>query len=378
MRHRSDISHSSRRLTFASVAAGLACLLSGCSDATPVAPTLVSPAAAVADAAIVAGPTVVAIGNVMGYGVNDLGTIVGPSDGNKSSAYLWDASVGLKLLGNGGIAWDLSQDGHAVGGQNGAGKPVLWTAASVGAPRTEVALPDAGNGGAVRAMVSDATGAPVLMTGNVFTNGTTKTPAKWTPCTAGAGCMNGWLLTTVPLTAPVFESWGQDMNPSGMIVGMEGTNCCRAEFWDVDGTQTILAPIVAGAAAAAWGINDAGTMIVGQSNSIAVMWLRASTAVPFSAPTRLESTACKGGGTSIARAMNPDLTSSGTIVGQACGNPVAWKVDISGATPTIQRIALPSTGRSTAGIAESINRSTSSSYRIAGQVNGTGVYWTNF
>jgi hypothetical protein len=29
-------------------------------------------------------------------------------------------------------------------------------------------------------------------------------------------------------------------------------------------------------------------------------------------------------------------------------------------------------------VANSINRSTSASYRITGQVNGTGVYWTSF
>jgi hypothetical protein len=162
-----------------------------------------------------------------------------------------------------------------------------------------------------------------------------------------------------------------------MVVGMEGTTCCRAEFWDADGTQTILTPLVPGAAAAAWGINDAGTVIVGQSNGIAVMWVRASTSTPFTSPTRLETTACKGTGASIAYAVNPDLVSAGVIVGQACGNPVAWKVDLA-ASPSILRVNLPSTGRSTAGFAQSINRSTSSAYRIAGQVNGAGVYWTGF
>jgi uncharacterized membrane protein len=349
-------------------------VLVGCADRMPLAPRLSTPTAAVSAAPI----AVVPIGGILGFGVNDFGTIAGTSDGNKASAYLWDESTGLKLLGNGGTAWDLSQDGRAVGGKNAAGKPVLWTAASVDGARTEVALPDAGYGGAVRAIVSDLAGAPALMTGNVFTNGSAKTPAKWTPCSVEPGCMNGWLLTTVTPTAPVVEAWGQDVNPSGMIVGMEGTGCCRATFWDADGTQTILAPLVTGAAASAWGINDAGTVIVGQSSQVAVMWRRASTSESFGAPTRLEATACKGGGTSIANAINPDFQTSGTIVGQACGNPVAWNVDVSGALPTIQRIVLPSTGRSTSGTAQSINRSTSSSYRIVGQVNGTGVYWTGF
>ena len=181
--------------------------IAGCADPTSVAPTASRPSASLA----AAGPSVVAIGNVIGYGVNDQGTIVGPSDGNKSSAYLWDASTGLKLVATGGLAWDVSQDGHAVGGKNAAGKPVLWTATSIGGTRTELSLPDAGFGGAVRAMVSDVGGSAVLMTGNVFVNGSTKTPAKWTPCTVEPGCTNGWLLTTVSLAPPIAEAWGQDI-----------------------------------------------------------------------------------------------------------------------------------------------------------------------
>jgi len=335
-------------------------------------------------ASVAAGTSVTAIGNILGYGVNDAGTIVGPSDGNKSSAYLWDSLTGLKLVATGGLAWDVSQDGLAVGGRNAAGKPVLWMSTSIGGAPTEVVLPDSALGGAVRAMVSAAaSGHPVLMTGNVWRNGNIKTPARWT-CTAQAsGCSTtGWQLSIIPVAAPIVEAWGQDINPSGMVVGMEGTGCCRAAFWDANNNQTVLSPLNPGAAAAAWGINDAGTLITGQSDGVAVMWLRAFTTDPFTTPTRLDNTTCRGGGTSIAYAVNPDFTAAdgtnGTIVGQACGNPVAWKVAISGGPPTIQRIALPSTGRSTAGQAQSINRSNGGHYRIAGQVNGTGVYWTDF
>ena len=352
---------------------GVVLLSSACADPSPFAPTLPRPSAAVA----AAGPSVFAIGNIIGYGVNDLGVIVGPSSGNKSSAYLWDGSA-LRLLGAGGTAWDVSQDGLAAGGKNAAGRPVLWVASAISGPRTEIALPDAGYGGAVRAMVSDASGAPLLMTGNVFQNGSTKTPARWTPCTVEPGCTNGWLLATVTLSAPIVESWGQDVTPGGIIAGMEGTGCCRAAVWDSDDNQLILPPLVVSGAAAAWGINDAGTVVVGQSGGVAVIWVRASTADPFPAPTALETGGCKSSAGSIAYAVNPDFATSGTIVGQACGNPVAWKVDVSGGTPAIQRVSLPSTGRSTSGVAQSINRSTSALYRIAGQVNGTGVYWTNF
>ena len=71
--------------------------LAACSDPTASAPNIerVHVVAAVAAST----PTAVAIGNITGYGVNDAGTIVGPSTGKTSSAYLWDASTGLKALG---------------------------------------------------------------------------------------------------------------------------------------------------------------------------------------------------------------------------------------------------------------------------------------
>ena len=354
--------------------------LAACADPTATVPSIerVHVVAAVTPSA----PTAVAIGNVTGYGVNDAGTIVGPSSGKTSSAYLWDASLNptLKLLGSGGLAWSIAGDGHTVGGKNAAGDPVVWTSTSLSGPWPEHVLPNAGFGGAVRAIASDPFGPPIVMTGNVWTNGTVKTPARWTPCTGESGCVDGWLLTTVPLTLPITEAWGQDINPSGMIVGMEGTGCCRAAFWDANNDQSILKPLAAGAAAAAWGLNDAGTIIVGQSNDVAVAWIRASTSVKFDTVTAipLETTkACKGGGASIAYAVNPDFVTSGTIVGQACGAPVAWKVSLS--PVSITKVVLPSTGHSTSGEARSINRSTpAASYRIVGAVNGAGAYWTNF
>jgi uncharacterized membrane protein len=166
-----------------------------------------------------------------------------------------------------------------------------------------------------------------------------------------------------------------------MIVGMEGTGCCRAAFWDTSDVQSTLQPLITGAAAAAWGLNDAGTIIVGQSNDVAVAWVRASTTVDFATvvPVRLEAAkTCKGGGVSIAYAVNPDFGTSGTIVGAACGVPVAWKVDVGVSPAAIVKVLLPSTGRSTSGEARSINRSTSALYRIVGEVNGAGAYWTNF
>ena len=84
-----------------------------CADPAPTGPSATSPSRA-SGVVAVAAPSATAIGNIIGYAVNDAGIIVGPSDGNKSGAYMWSAATGLKLLGAGGLAWDLSQDGLAT------------------------------------------------------------------------------------------------------------------------------------------------------------------------------------------------------------------------------------------------------------------------
>lgn len=138
-----------------------------------------------------ATPTAVAIGNITGYGISDVGIIVGPSSGRTSSAYLWDGN--LKLLGSGGFPWSIAGDGQTVGGKNSAGLPVVWTFSGTW---TEHVIPDVGFGGAVRAIASNASGSPIGMTGNVWTNGTNKTPARWTPCDVTPSCPSGWQLST--------------------------------------------------------------------------------------------------------------------------------------------------------------------------------------
>src|SRR3712207_3770116 len=143
------------------------------------------------------------------------------------------------------------------------------------------------------------------MVGNVWGAGSKKTPGVWKPCAGEADCVNGWHLRTFPATPP--GGWAQDVNASGQAVGMEGTSCCRAMYWDADGTMQVLPPRVSGGGAAAWSINDAGTVIVGQSDGT-VVWVRASTTVPFGQPIALPS---KTSGCSVfgapGYAVMPDL-----------------------------------------------------------------------
>jgi hypothetical protein len=344
-------------------------MLVACADRAPTMPHLTPPAEL---SASVSAPSITSLGPVLGQAVNDAGAVVGAKG---SDVYVWDQTAGAKLVAVGGTVWDIAGDGNSIGGKNAAGNPLLW---SRGVVWSEIALPHLGFGGAVRAIASDGAGAPGIMTGNVWGAGATKTPGVWTRCAGETNCVNGWHLRTLDLVAPVTEGWGQDINASGQVVGMEGTGCCRAMFWDENGMMQVLPPLTSGAAAAAWSINDAGTVIVGQSSDRAVAWVRSSPTSAFGPPTAIapKTSGCGSGGGSIAFAVMPDLVTSGTIVGQDCGLPVAWRVTVSGNSLTlVQRAGLPSAVKSMKGNAPAINRSTSARHGATGQAGGTGVFW---
>ena len=260
--------------------------------------------------------------------VNDAGRVTGL---NASGIYVFDVSTqSLQNIAFTGTPWALDQLGTTVSGQNSAGKPAVWTLGA--GVWSEHVLPDSGTGGAARGLASDAaTGAATFLTGNVQNSANTRhTPGKWT--------WNGsaWVLTGLPLPGARAQGFGQGINAAGMAVGMDGTNCCSAFFWDASNTLTVLPQLVSGAASAAWAINDAGTVIVGNSNQVAVAWIRASTSDPWT-------------------------------------TPVAWRPSGSGYT----RELLGDLGNHKGGSATAINNGTVAQLIAAGTV-GQGVFWTGF
>jgi hypothetical protein len=307
----------------------------------------------------------VALPGLTGLAINDAGQVIG-QDG--SDAALWDPGVGLVIVAAGGFAWDIDRTGTTIGGRSAAGNAVIWTSASgPQGPWTETTLPALGAGGSVRSIASDASGQAVLMTGNAFLpNAQPKHPIVWTRSAAG------WSerVFSFPAGGPA-SGWGQSINVRGMVVGMDGTTCCFALYWDSLGTPARLAPLKSGAAAAAWSIDDSGLIAVGQSANTAVMWTRPSATASWSIATALENTGslCTKG-TSAAFAVN----ASGTIaVGESCGMGVAWV--ISGGTVT-SRILLGNLGPPNQSSARGINDLAQPN--ATGTANNSGVYWRNF
>ena len=358
------------RATLLACALALATLAAGCGGegADVAGPHGSSPAVAqpLIDGNSPANLTVVATpipGATTAVAVNDAGRVAGL---NASGIYIFDVPTQtLQNIGFSGTPWAIDQLGTTVSGQasptkrNSLGSPAVWTLA--GGVWSQDLLPDSGQGGAARAVASDPiTGAAVLLAGNVQTS--RHTPGRW------SWNGSGWVLTSLPRPGPNGNAFGQGINAGGMVVGMDGVTCCSAYFWDAAGTLTVLPPLVSGSASAAYGINDAGTIIVGNSNGVAVAWIRASTADPWPTPVPLDTNGCGGGAIAI--------NASGVIVGNSCGLPAAWRPSGGGG---YTRSQLSDLGNHHPGAetAEAVNNGTVAPLIAVGNV-GQGVYWTGF
>jgi len=302
-----------------------------------------------------------------GRAISDGGAVAGA---NGTTVVSWSPSSGLAAVATNSDVWDIDRAGHTIAGRDAAGKPVIWTSAT-GLPGSWAAttLADLGsaNGGAVRGIASDASGNAVMLTGNAFSLDGRKNALVWTRTP------NGWSQRVFARPAGLTGAWGQDINRRGQVVGMDGSGCCSAVYWDSLGAPTKL-PLTSGAsAAAAWSINGDGTVVVGNSGG-AVMWRRTLvgnvygpwTVIALENPTAL----CGKTGTSVAY----DVNSAGTIaVGTSCGLAVAWS--LTGGSVT--RVVLQGLGPPNQATAYGINDAASP--RAAGLANNSqGVYWWGF
>ncbi|HTK53417.1 MAG TPA: hypothetical protein VL308_16115 [Gemmatimonadaceae bacterium] len=308
----------------------------------------------------------VAIGGVAnGVAISDGGVVVGAGGPSGTSVVAWSPSSGLAVVATKSVVWDIDRAGQTIGGQDAAGKPVIWTSAT-GLPGSWVAMTmlDLGGGGAVRGIASDAAGNAVLMTGNVFGNG--RNAVVWTRTASG------WVQRINARLTGAEGAWGQAINRRGQVVGKDGTTCCTAVYWDSLGAPTRLPVLPGKSGAAAWSINGDGTIVVGNSDGTPVLWRRTLVGGVYGPWTvnALESfgDTCRGG--SIAY----DVNSAGTIaVGSSCQVAVAWTIAAGSAT----LVALQGLGPPNVASAIGINDAVSP--RAAGTAKSTqGVYWWGF
>jgi uncharacterized membrane protein len=253
-----------------------------------------------------------------GRAINDAGQIVGY---NGTSVVVFDPVIGAVSVASDALAYDIDRNGRAIVGKDAAGDPVIWTSASgpVG-PWVATKLPATGIG-TVRAIASDAAGDAVLLSGANFSAAGQRIPTVW------SRTVTGWQKTLFTVPAGFAGAWGEDINPLGQVVGMDGSTCCGAFYWDSLGAPTRLAALSGASNASAWAINGNGTIIVGLSGKSAVFWRRtliAGTYGAWSSAIALDTggSGCGKNGSSIAY----DVNSAGTVVvGESCGVGVAWR-----------------------------------------------------
>src|SRR4029453_4683570 len=116
-------------------------------------------------------------------------------------------------------------------------RPVIGTSAPPlpgSWPATTLADLGSANGGAVRGIASDASGNAVMLTGNAFSLDGRKNALVWTRTP------NGWSQRVFARPAGLTGAWGQAINRRGQVVGMDGSGCCSAVYWDSLGAPTKL------------------------------------------------------------------------------------------------------------------------------------------
>jgi len=307
-------------------------------------------------------------GSTEGRAISDGGIVAGANGGN---AVAWTPTGGTSLVAANATVWDIDRNGHTIAGKDATEKPVIWTSATTAAgswiPTT---MTDLGNGGAVRGVASDGSGDAVLMTGNAFSLTGRKNPIVWTRTQAG------WQQRINPVPAGLAGAWGQAINARGQVVGMDGSGCCSAVYWDSLGAPTTLPPLPKATNAAAFSINSDGTIVVGNSGGQAVLWRRTLVGGaygPWSAAIALESTSaiCGRNGASFAY----DVNAAGTIiVGASCGVAVAWRVSNGAVT---SREVLQGLGPPNQSVVYGINDAPVP-LAVGTAKNTVGVYWWGF
>ncbi len=272
---------------------------------------------------VTAATSIGALGNgvTAARGINDQGHVVGASafTGEGAHAFFWSAETGMQDIGL-GHAWDIDQAGTTVvGGYAQANLATIFTR-SVTGEWTSGTLPTPGySGGAARAVASDASGNAFLIAGvvrvQVSRKSTVEHPALWT--------RSGATWTVAPLPIAGFTGGTAfDVTASGLIGGRVdgGGVAFRAAVWEQPTSAPTVLPTQAGQVSDLYAVSPSGTFASGRHGGAPALWFRAVVGNAWSGPLLLEAAGSSCSGHAY------DVNDAGTVVGQACGEPVAWRV----------------------------------------------------
>lgn len=267
---------------------------------------------------------------IIGGGSGIGGYVMGTSEqvsvagyGYLSGAWVFDAiSNALVDLGT-GQAWGVDPTGTAALGRDGSWAPAVWERGAAGGWTKQVLDAPANRGNVTGAFVA---GDGSLVAGGwieieVRRNNTLNRPAIWRRV---GGMWGAPEVYAYPGQAASIYDIAANGAAAGRTTASDGT--VRGIVWDNASTYAILDGI-------AYGINDAGTIVVGEKNG-PVFWYRTASGTWTTIATPLPTLGgCAGG-----RAN--DVNDAGLIVGGSCVSTnnrqgSVWHLDLSGPTPAI-------------------------------------------
>ena len=275
-------------------------------------------------------------GNTLSRGINDRGEVVGYSMAGSSQRAFFSAPEAPMTNLGAGQAYDLDPTGTVVVGIS-SGISVVWRRA--GGSWTSSPLP-LGNALSARATSMALTAEGLIIGGTLaIRTGSGKTtqdrPALWRETGSS------WTLQVLPVPAGFNNASIADVNEQGQAVGMARDANARVYVWEADGTPVPVTPVSGLPLPFPYGINPAGTIVVGSSGEGAVYWERSADGTWLPAKV-LES---------CGRAV--DINRAGMIVGYGCQTAPLWTVAEDG---SIARRILPGLGaNSDAPAVEAIN-----------------------
>jgi hypothetical protein len=305
---------------------------------------------------------------IIGGGAGIGGYVMGTSEqvsvagyGYLSGAWVFDAiSTALVDLGA-GQAWGIDPTGTVALGRDGGWLPVVWNRSPSGSWSKQ-----AMTAGGVRGNVTDASvaGDGSLIAGGwieveIRRNNYLNRPAVWRRVSGAWGPAQVY---AYPGQAASIYDIAADGGAAGRTTATDGM--VQGIVWDNAGTYTVLDGI-------AYGINNAGTIVVGEKNG-PVFWYRTASGAWTTTATPLPvlGAGCTGG-----RAN--DVNDAGVVVGGSCVSTnkrrgSVWRLDLSGSVP-IASAPSPLPGLGVAGTGEDNTAATAitstAPYVVVGYVN---------
>ncbi len=256
---------------------------------------------------------------------NDIVSVVGYA--GAGDAFVYDShSAKLVALGP-GQAWGINPSGTMALGRDGNFMPVAWERV-LGGSWTRQPLPGGGNDGIANRTAVGADGSLLAsgwLTIQVSKRESNNRPVLWR-------YSNGSWDAPVYYTVPGKAAAAYDVATGGQMVGRStfADGSVTGVVWD---NPTEPATVLDGIA---YAISDNGTVVVGERAGLPVYWYRNASSGEWTT----EGTPLPIVGSSCNPQRARDVTNAGVIVGASCGpngkrQATVWKLDLSGATPTV-------------------------------------------